>query len=263
MPAPENVAELRGGLERLPLAPGTDFARDFSLEAAAEPNQPLRVLREQVFVDARLVIEPLGVAGRHELDEVVVSLVGLGQQNQVVRRLTDIAALRQPAARRDVDLAAENRLHAPLFGVVVEDDRRKHVAVFGHRQCRHLQARRLVEQLVDAARAVEQGKLGVTMKVNEVLISHWIWGACLAEARTRRRLITRYYSGVPFSRTTISCVAVAFFVVARLRSRGDGGRHVSTRSEVERDPSRAAGVRAGIRRPLASTCRCKRNSSSR
>jgi hypothetical protein len=25
-------------------------------------------------------------------------------------------------------------------------------------------------------------------------------------------LITRYYNGVPFSRTTISCVAVAFFV---------------------------------------------------
>ena len=59
---PENVAKLRGGLERLPLAPRTDFARHFALEAAAEPNQSLRVLREQVFVDARLVIEPLGVA---------------------------------------------------------------------------------------------------------------------------------------------------------------------------------------------------------
>ena len=104
----------------------------------------------------------------------MISLVGLGQQNEVVRRLTYIAALRQAAAGRDVDLAAENRLHAALFGMVVEDDRREHVAVFGHRQCGHLQARRLVEQLVDAARTVEQGKLGVTMKVNEVLISHWI-----------------------------------------------------------------------------------------
>ncbi len=163
MPAPENVAKLRGGLERLPLAPGPDFGRHLSLQAAAQPNQSFRMLREQVFVDAGLVIEPFRVAGGHQLDEVLVALVGLGQQNQVVRRLTDIAALRQPAAGGDVDLASENWLHAPLFGVVVENYRRKHVAVFGHRQRGHLQTRRLIEQLVDAARAVEQGKLGVTM----------------------------------------------------------------------------------------------------
>ncbi len=58
----EDVAELRGGLERLPLAPRADFAGHFAFEAAAQPNQPLRVLREQVLVDARLVVEPLGVA---------------------------------------------------------------------------------------------------------------------------------------------------------------------------------------------------------
>ena len=184
---PENVAELRGGLERLPLAPGPDFARDFALQAAAEPDQPLRVLREQVFVDARLVVEPLGIACGHELDEVVIALVGLGQQNEVVRRLTNLAALGQPAAGRDVHLAPENRLHAALFGVVVKDHRREHVAVLGHRQRRHLQPRRLVEQLVDAARAIEQGKLGVTMKVNEVLISHWIWGPVSPKADRRRR----------------------------------------------------------------------------
>ena len=80
-----------------------------------------------------------------------------------------------PAAGRDVHLAPENRIHAALLGVIVKDDRRKHVAVLGHRQRRHLQPRSLIEQLVDAARAVEQRKLGVTMKVNEVLISHWIW----------------------------------------------------------------------------------------
>ena len=116
----------------------------------------------------------------------MVPLVGLGQQNEVIRRLADVAALGQPASGRDVHLAAENRLHAPLLGVVVEDDRREHVAVLGDRQRRHLEAGRLVEQLVDAARAVEQGKLGVTMKMNEVLVSHWIWGACLAEGGTRR-----------------------------------------------------------------------------
>ena len=172
---PQDVAELRGRLERLPLAPGPDFSRDLTLQAAAQPDQPLRVLREEILVDAGLVIEPLGIARGHELDEVVVPLVGLGQQNEVVRRLTYIAALRRPAAGCDVHLASENRLHAALLGVIVKDDRRKHVAVLGDRQRRHLQPCSLIEQLVDTARAVEQRKLGVTMKVNEVLISHWIW----------------------------------------------------------------------------------------
>ena len=58
------------------------------------------------------------------------------------------------------------------------------------------------------------------MKVNEVLISHWVVRRpSLKRPRPRSKreaeaLITRYYSGVPFSRTTISCVAVAFFVLA-------------------------------------------------
>ncbi len=204
------------------------------------------MLREQVLVDARLVIEALGVAGRHELDEVVVALVGLGQQNEVVRRLTYIAALGQPAAGRDIHLAAEDRLHAALLGMVVEDDRRKHVAVLGHRQRRHLEPGSLVEQLIDAARAVEQRELGVTMKVNEVLISHWI-GNVIWPARRRKALITRYYNGVQFHRTPISCVAAVFFVACCLwRAVTRACRHVSARSEMERDARCTSGVCACV-----------------
>ena len=71
--------------------------------------------------------------------------------------------------------------------------------MLGDRQCRHLQPGRLVEQLVDPTCAVEEGKFGVKMKVNEVLISHWIGKPS-------------YYNGVLFRRTTISCVGAAFFV---------------------------------------------------
>ena len=71
-------------------------------------------------------------------------------------------------ARRDVDLAAEDRIDAALARLVVEDDRREHVAVLGDRQRRHLQLDRLVEQFVDAAGAVEQRELGVQVKVDEL-----------------------------------------------------------------------------------------------
>ena len=103
-----------------------------------------------------------------------IPLVGLREQDQVVRRLADGAALGEAAARRDVHLASENRLHPALLGMVVKDHRRKHVAVLGHRERRHFQPGGLIEQLVDAARPIEQRKLGVQVKVNEVLISHWI-----------------------------------------------------------------------------------------
>ncbi len=108
----EDVAVRGGRVDRLLLLLGADAGRDLALQAAAQADQPLRVLREQLLVDARLVVEALGVAGRDELDQVVVALVGLGEQDQVVRRLARRAALRPPIARRDVDLAAEDRIDA-------------------------------------------------------------------------------------------------------------------------------------------------------
>ena len=166
--AAEDVAIGGRRRDRLLLLLGADAGGDFPLEAAAQADQPLRVLREQLLVDARLVVEALGVARRHQLDQVVIALVGLGEEHEVVRRLARRAALGAPIARRDVDLAAEDRVDPALARLVVEDDRREHVAVLGDRHRRHLQLDRLVEQFFDPAGAVEQRVLGVQMQVDEV-----------------------------------------------------------------------------------------------
>ena len=121
----------RGGLERRSRLLHLERARDLTLQAAAQPDQPGRVLRQQILVDAGAVIEPFGVTGRHQLDQVLVALVGLGEQHQVVR-FGLRTALVEPAALGHVDLAAQNRLEPALARVVVEDDRREHVAVLGH-----------------------------------------------------------------------------------------------------------------------------------
>ena len=163
----EDVPVGRGRLHGLPLLLVRQSLSHLSLQAAAQADDPLRVLREQILVDARLVVEALGVAGRYQLDQVVVALVGLRQQHQVVGRLARTSALRVAAARRHVDLAPQNRLQAVLHGVVVEDDRRKQVAVLGDGNRRHLQGSGLLQQLVDTARAVEQRELGVEVQVNE------------------------------------------------------------------------------------------------
>ena len=103
------------------------------------PIRPVACWREQRLVDARLVVEALGVAGRDELDEVVEALGRLRQQHQMVGRLARLRPIDpsdRPARRT---LAAENRLDAALARLVVEDDRREQVAVLGHGHRRHLQ----------------------------------------------------------------------------------------------------------------------------
>ena len=62
------------------------------------------------------------------------------------------------------------------------------------------------------------------MKVNEILLSHLMFGSLsrrsVVPAAGREGGITRYYNGVPFRRTPISCVAVAFFLAACAPSAG-------------------------------------------
>jgi outer membrane protein assembly factor BamB len=107
--------------------------------------------------------------------------------------------------------------------------------VLGDRQRGHFEPGSLIEQFVDAARTVEQRELGVTMKVNEVLISHWIGdrlrqgcGGCCRRSASRENGeplspkrgacggreggVTRYYNGVLLHRTPISSVGLVFFV---------------------------------------------------
>ena len=163
----ENVAQPRRRLECGARLLHFERARDLALEAAAQADQSGRMLGQQFLVDARPVVEPFGVAGGHQLDQVLVAFVGLGEQDQMVR-LGLRTALLEPAPLRDVDLAPENRLEPTLARVIVKDHRREHVAVLGDGERRHLQLHRLIEQLVDPAGTVEQRELGMQVKVGEL-----------------------------------------------------------------------------------------------
>jgi len=83
---PQDVAICCRRFDRLAVLLMREPFGDLALQAAAQADQPLRVLREQRLVDARLVIEPFGVTGRHQLDQVVVALVRLGEQHEMVLR---------------------------------------------------------------------------------------------------------------------------------------------------------------------------------
>ena len=165
--APEDVDEarhLRLGLGSLPVL---ERLGDPAREAAGESDDPLPVRREQVPVDARLVVVALEEAGRGELDQVRVALVGLGQQRQVRVALP----LRQPVVG-DVDLAAEQRLDALLARLAVELDRAGEAPVVRERHRRHLQLGRPSGQLGDPAGPVEDRVLRVDVEVDEGRAGH-------------------------------------------------------------------------------------------
>ena len=77
--------------------------------------------------------------------------------------------LGEPAPVGDVDLAPDDGLDPTPARLVVKRDGGEQIAVFGHRDRRHLEALYLVQQLPDATGAIEQRELGMQMKVNEFL----------------------------------------------------------------------------------------------
>ena len=137
-------------------------AADAAGQAAGERDEPGRVPLEQLPVDARLVVVALEVAERAEVDEVAVALGRLGEQRQVRLPLL----LLVPVVG-DVDLAADDGLHALLLGRLEQVDRAGERAVVGERDRRHLQLRRPLRQLGDPAGPVEDRVLRMNVEMDE------------------------------------------------------------------------------------------------
>src|SRR5882672_2971672 len=101
---------------------------------------------------------PVAVAVRGEQDQVVVAA-------RLV--VVDPSGLLEPALRRDVHLAADDRLHAVAPRLLRELDRAEHVAVVRDRARRHAGGLHARHELLDLVGAVEQRELRVQMQVDE------------------------------------------------------------------------------------------------
>src|SRR5215471_16628182 len=68
----------------------------------------------------------------------------------------------------DVELTADNRLHASLVRRIHEMHRAEDVAVVGHGNGGHSELVDVLDQLLDVASAIEHGVVGVQMQMYEV-----------------------------------------------------------------------------------------------
>ena len=130
---------------------------------ADRPIRPSAVLAQQLLVDARVVVEALEVPHRVQVREVLPADVVLREQDQVIAAAFGLVV----SIGRDIGLAAEDRLHAVLLGLLVEVQRAEQVAVVGDGDLLHAALEHLGKQVVEADRAVEQAVLRVQMQVRE------------------------------------------------------------------------------------------------
>ena len=145
--------------------------RDLAGEAAAQADQALPVGGQEFLVDARLVVVALQMGRGHQLDQVLVTDLVAGQQHQMVIDIAHAAGsllLLESRSRSNIHLAAQDGLDAGLLGCRVKLDGPEHVAVVSHGHGGEVQFLGPGHQPVETAGGVEQGELGVQVKMGEV-----------------------------------------------------------------------------------------------
>ena len=163
----EDVAEEAGELARV-LAP---LLREQPVHlagrTAAQRDDALAVLGQQLLVHARLVVEALQVGACRELDQVAVAGVILREQRQVEVVVGARVRLLEPRIGRDIRLDADDGLDVAGARFLVEVDGTVERPVVRHRD--GLLAERLhpIHHVRDAAQAIEQAVLGVKVKVRK------------------------------------------------------------------------------------------------
>ena len=166
----EDVRVGVGGAAGFVVAVGQQNFRDVAAQAGGHADQAFGVLREQVLVDAGLVVEAFEVACGDQIDEVAIAFLGLAEQDQVIVAVGVAAGF--VALLRNVDFAADDRVHAFAFGGVVELDGAEQVAMVGHGDGGHLLLDDGVHELADLAGSIEQRVIGVAVQMDERIFRH-------------------------------------------------------------------------------------------
>ena len=128
-----------------------------------QTDEALGILPQRVAVHAGFaVVETLEITLGNELAQIAPALVGLCQERHVSRTLaTDKFLSVLHFSGREVDLAAEDRLHPGLVAVLIELDRAVEVAVVGHRHRWHAEFLGALGKILGADHAIEKGEFGV------------------------------------------------------------------------------------------------------
>ena len=134
----EDVAVAPGRFLGPSILTGEEQRRQLARQTTREADHALRMLGEQLLVHPRPVVEALEVCRGHELQQVPVAGLVLGEEREVVVLLFVLPRVPlEPRARRDVGLHPDDRLDAGGSPGLEEPQRAEHGAVIRDRHRRH------------------------------------------------------------------------------------------------------------------------------
>ena len=153
-------------------------ARDTPRETGGEADDPVGVFLQYGIVDARTVVVPVHKGEGVELDQIDVTRLVFGKQDEVVRLLIDVLAV----VVHDVKLTPDDGFDLVLFALLGKFQRGVHIAVIGHGNGVDVVVHAVTDEVVHLDRAVEEAVFCVKVQVYE--IGH----GCSPEICMRRRM---------------------------------------------------------------------------
>jgi hypothetical protein len=180
----ENVTQLVSVGARLIVVALQQWLGDGTFQTGRKRDQSLAVFGQQVVIDARLVVKAFEKTGGHQLHQVAIAFRRLAKKHEVIgialpgfARGASIGAARigaaiVPAAACHVYFAADDRLHAPRRGLMIELLGGEQIPVIGDSDRGHAATGRLGDQFLDITGAIEQAVVGVQVQVNETRSTH-------------------------------------------------------------------------------------------
>ena len=129
--------------------------------------RPCGVPGEEFLVDAGVVVEAFQLRSRGDLEQVLITGLVLGQEQQVRGLAVFLRVVLLHGAGRHVGLQPDDGLDPGILCGVVELDHAEHRAVVGDGQGGHVHLFGALDQLLDVAEAVEQRVFGVNVEVGE------------------------------------------------------------------------------------------------
>ncbi len=144
--------------------PRQNRAGNLARHAGRTADQAFVVFLQDLVAHAGAVIHALDMGRGHDFHEVLVAFVVLRQEDEVIVPLL----LHPMVPFRDIDLAPDDGLHrGVLLRELEELLHAVHVPVIRDREAGHAQLLGPVEQVVDGRLAVQDGILGMYVKMDE------------------------------------------------------------------------------------------------
>ena len=144
-----------------------DGARHFGRHAARRGNQPFGMRRQELVVDARVVIEAIQLGRAGDFEQILIAGGIFSQQQHVRGSFIQLGVTVGHTPGRHVGFQADNGLNPGRFGGIEKFDHPKHGAVIGQGHRRHTQFLDAFDQFLEIAEAVQQRIFGMDVQVDK------------------------------------------------------------------------------------------------